>query len=115
MEGLQLAGNVLIALGALAAWLFVLMYRRLDWKANAIGKFLMRFILLIAIILTWAVTFNFFNLSQEWIVAIRFFIYLSVFVELVLLNSLLLHYEKKARTGEVHRHEVQTEEADLHD
>lgn len=110
MEGMQLAGDIMIALGALAAWLFVLMYRRLDWKANAIGKFLMRFILLVALILTWAVIVNFIDLDEITRVIIRFGIYLAILVELTLLNSLLLHYEKKARTDQIHRRATQEEE-----
>ena len=104
MEGLFLAGDIMVALGALAAWLFVLMYRRLDWRANAIGKFLMRFILLVALILTAHVTATFFDLAPEVRVIIRFAIYLSIFVELTLLNSLLVHYEKKARL--VHKEHI---------
>lgn len=95
--GLMLAGNWLIALAGLAAWSFVLMYRRVDWRANAMGKFLMRFILLVAIILTWSVVANFFTFDPFVRAVIRFAIFLAILIELSLLNALLLHYEKKAR------------------
>ncbi|NUR15555.1 MAG: hypothetical protein HOQ13_04505 [Dermatophilaceae bacterium] len=46
--------TVLVAVGAVLAWTFVFMYRRVDWRATDAGRHLMGFTLMVAIILTLA-------------------------------------------------------------
>jgi L-asparagine transporter-like permease len=53
----QVAYNVataLVAIGALLAWWFVLMYRRVKWRKYREGRHLMGFTLMVAIILSLA-------------------------------------------------------------
>lgn len=53
--GPQTMATILVAIGAVLAWAFVLLYRRVDWRATGEGRHIMGFTLMVAIILSLAV------------------------------------------------------------
>lgn len=59
--GPQAMATILVAVGAALGWTFVVLYRRVEWRATAEGRHIMGFTLMVAIILSLAVEVRIFG------------------------------------------------------